>query len=560
MEIYDAPIAIIENLNFVSDIDSIGTYRYCLSVMNCKHSVIRNCNITDMDNGIKIVECVNTLIDSVQVSHTSPMLDPSTGTTKDHYGFGIHGCTNTEITRVTSEAANSCIDVAGSITTMNTVIRHCNLFGGNRVDGFGMHENVWNTTLEDCVLGGAIGYGIITFNRCRFVRPNKIEGSNVAISYRGSHRPDWAKLTVTNCIFESNRLQINLPHPVPQNPIQAYDHVIGEIIIRDCVGGYIANNPNTSSTILSNTIKRMVLSNWRNCAEIFRTSGTIEELIVEDCTFLQPVWLTTHSGSDYATQNIHYLRVKRTVPEQDKLFVDSSKGGRFYKLPEGIEITFTGDSQENHYVICGKNIASNDPDDYLIGTIGATQGNEISRTISQSTSSIVANQDGNLVFTRGNSYGLCIYLKCFLKIEERSTTRFKCKLKNTGSTDGSSFKFGVASIDPDTGIVLANSQSSAVSATTDGAELTYDHVDNGPALLQLYLYSNNGVSNAETTIEDFVINVTERDVQKPIAYTEYEGVSRDGDGVLESIGGKNNIMGSTYHFRTTFAVDFLEDS
>ena len=555
--VYDAPTAIIENLNFVSDLNSTGSYRYCLDLERCKHSVVKNCSIKDMDNGFCITECVNTLIDGVQVSTTPPMVVPGTSDTKDHYGIAVYQCTNTEITRVISECANSCIDISGNLTTMNTVIRHCNLFGGNRVDGFGMHEDAWNTTLEDCTIGGALAYGIVTFNRCRFVKPNKISDSAVGISYRGSHNPDWAKLTVTNCIFEAG-LAIGFPQPVPQNPIQAYDHVIGEVIIRDCVGGRMTYVPTTNSTVLSNTIKRIVLSNWRKVSHIYKTTARIDEMIVENCEFLDAVWLSTHSNSDYATENIGYLRIKNTLPEQDKLLVDYKKGGRSYRLPSGVDINLSSYGENNErFAICQENIASNNANDYAIGTISAVQGNPFTRTISTSAT-VTNNANGNLVFTRNNSYGIAMYLRCLLHVDVRSIISVKCTLKNTGNTDGASFRFGYAQADPETGLALSNTQSSAVVATTEGAELSYSNgVNYRNSVLQVYLYSNNGVTNSETTIEDFVITVTEGDVVKPIEYVPYKGISRVGDGVLKSLEGKNNIMCTQPLFKTQFIVDFL---
>jgi hypothetical protein len=165
VKIYSAPTVIIEDLHFESDLDSNGTYRYCIYLDHCKNSVVRNCHIREMDNGVCMNECINTLVDGISVAIT-----PGIGEQlKDHYGIAVYSSSNTHITRVMSECANSCIDLSGTIPNINTYISHCNLFGSNRVDGLGMHENAYNTVVTDCVLGGVVGYGPMTIQRCRFV-------------------------------------------------------------------------------------------------------------------------------------------------------------------------------------------------------------------------------------------------------------------------------------------------------------------------------------------------------------------------------------------------------
>jgi hypothetical protein len=67
-----------------------------------------------------------------------------------------------------------------------------------------MHENSYNIVLEDSTFGGVSIFGTATINRCRFIKNNRVPSSTTAIIFRGSHNADWAKLKVTNCIFDGD--------------------------------------------------------------------------------------------------------------------------------------------------------------------------------------------------------------------------------------------------------------------------------------------------------------------------------------------------------------------
>ena len=553
VKIYSAPTVIIENLHFESDLDSNGSYRYCVSFERCKNSIIRNCSITEMDNGVYIGESINTLVDGITVAMTPGMGE----SLRDHYGIAVYGSSNTHITRVLSECANSCIDLSGYIPNMNTYITHCNLFGSNRVDGLGMHENAYNTIVTDCVLCGMIGYGPVIVQRCRFVQGRRQNDSNVAISYRGSHIAKYATLTVSDCILEGDNLQISLPHPVPQSPIQSYDHVIGDVRIENCVGGRLVYIPNTSSTILSNTINRLTLINWKDCYEVYHTTAAIKEMYVHNCTFKHTIWMNNHANT-FSQTNIDYLHFTNDYPQQDIVGVDGLGYGGTYILGSPTYINFSEDSPapNNHYTVCGRNIASTYATDYDLGSISASQGSALTRTPNENyTSLLTTNSNNELVFTRTNSYGIYIWLKCFAFIRETSDANISCVVKNTGSTNGSSFRLGVIVIDPTTGNVRSHNQSSAVTATAVGEIITLSKTQIvANSLISIYIQSNNGASGDETTIQDFaaLIDTSLPDYK---LVEKYSGSSRDGAGLLNAPVGTVNIMSSSYTFKRQFLVN-----
>ena len=553
VKIYSAPTVIIENLHFESDLDSNGSYRYCVNFERCKNSIIRNCSVTEMDNGVYIGESINTLIDSVTVAMT-----PGIGESlKDHYGIAVYGSSNTHITRVMSECANSCIDLSGNIPNINTYISHCNLFGSNRVDGLGMHENAYNTVVTDCVLGGVVGYGPMIIQRCRFVQRRRQSDSNIAISYRGSHIAKYATLTISDCILEGDNLQIALPSPVPQSPIQSYDHVIGDVRIENCVGGELVYVPNTSSTILSNTINRLTLINWKNCYEIYHTTAAIKEMYVHNCTFKQRIWMNNHANT-FSQTNIDYLHFTNDYPQQDIIGADGLGYGGTYILGSPTYISFSEDSPapNYHYTVCGRNIASTYATDYDLGSISASQGSTLTRTPNTNYSSLLTtNSNNELVFTRTNSNSIYIWLKCFAFIRETSDIHLSCVVKNTGSTSGSSFRLGVIVIDPTTGNVLSHNQSSAVTATAAGETITLSKTQIAAnALISIYIQSNNGASGDETTIQNFVA-FAGTSLPVNILTEKYNGSSRDGAGLLYAPMGTINVMSSNYTFKRQFLVD-----
>ena len=560
VKIYDAPTVIIENLNFISDQDSIGTYRYQLELYYCKNSVIRNCNVTEADNGVYINECVNTLVDGLNISRMPGWIG---GVQKDHYGVGLYSSTNTTIQRVMVNAANSGIDMSGTIPSVNTRILKCNLDALTRHNGFGMHENAYNTTLEDCVIAGMTGYGTMYINRCRFIRSYRNEGQSVGISIRGSHNPEWARYFITNCEFEERALTINIAAHVVQSPIQAFDNIFEEIVIRDCHGATISYTAATSQYVLSNTVRNMTLSNLKNFYEFYHTSGSaIENLVVENCEFGKDLWLNDHA-SHLAISDIRHLRLKSDYPKMEKIYADVTKYGGKYYLPEGTAISCSSQTQTDYYVACGKNLASNNPADLSVGSVTGAVGEALTRTeISAFSNSLSVNSNNELVFTQINSAAnASIYSKCLVYVPANRILKVSCKLKNTGETTGATFRLYIVYISCDTGLVVYRNNGTAGQASASGEVITHSRQNYyGDCMALFYLYCNTPVANAETTLSEYVAEVMDCDFDDTLSYKAYTGSSRTGDGILTSVAGENNLMTTATSFSMQFKANYMDNN
>lgn len=556
VQVYSAPTPIIENLTLMSDLDTDGQYIYLLRYVYCKNGVVKNCTFSKMDSGCQIRYCVNALFDGVNLSYT-----PSMGTSNDHYGIVIYSSTNTTINRVASECANSCVDLSGQIPSINTRVTQCNLFSSNRTTGLGMHENVYNTVVEDCVLGGMDGYGTLVVNRCRFVTPKKVSDSNTGITYRGNANGDMARLTVTNCTFEGDNLNITVDRTRVQNPVQStFDDVTSEILIENCTGGKFVYIQTPTDNISSIRIKRLILRNWRNCKEIHHTTGSyIDFMLVENCEFAQKFWINNHSNQ-YCFDGISCLRLINNDPLQNRLFVNASKNGRRYVLPEGIPITFSSSDTSAHYVMCGNNIGSNSADDYGIGAVSGSVGGSLTRTtVTGHSSDLSTDSDGNLVCTNPGTSAVSYYLKCMVYVDEGSIASISCKLKNTGTTSGSTYKPRIAVLDADTQLITGIGEGTGQQADASGVTISYERLVEKNSFVQFYIYCNSPVTGAETTFEELTMTVRPSEMGAA-PYEKYNGVSRDGDGSLNSVSGVNYVMCSTPAFNTVFMADYVSES
>ena len=556
VKVYSAPVAIIENLNFVSDIDTSGSYHYCLMLDWCKNSTVKNCTISEMDNGMRIWECVNTEVDCVNISVTPPISGGD-----DHYGISIYSSSNTIISRITSEAANSCVDLSGHTPNMNTYFRNCMLFGSNRVDGLGMHENAYNTVIEDSVIGGMIGYGTVNVQRCRFVQRNKVSDSNVAITFRGSHNADWSRLIVEDCVFEGNNLQVNIAKPVTQTPIQAYNHIIGEIWIRNCVGGRMFYNAGTDATILSNTINRIIMDNWRDCYEFYHTGNKIKSLLVNNCSFLFAPWCNKHADA-FSTDGIENLRLMNMYPQEDKLFAEIGRGDTYF-LPKDVPIVFTTSNASDHFAVCGKNIISNIATDYAVGDVSGSAGSALTRTVNNNFSSAVStNANDELVFTQpsGFSAATATYPKCMIYVPKRSRVRMSATLKNTGATNAAAWRPFICIVDAATMNITYRGNGTGQTATAEGVTVTHYRDVPANSFVFCYMYCNSPVKSSETTFSNFVANIMTDDfIEDTVTFEKYDGSGRDGSGTLYSVDGINYIMANAAgSFTAKFKANLLE--
>lgn len=550
-KVYSAPSVIFENLHFVSDLDSLYQYKYLITLDKCKNSIIRNCDMNEFSNGILIYNCVNTLVDGISMSKSK--YDSTAG--GDAYGICISSSTHTEITRVLMLCSGSAVDLGGTIPAFDTFITKCDLASEARPGGIGMHENSYNIVIEDCVLTGAMLYGTAIVNRCRFIKSNRVDNST-ALTIRGSHDERWARFKITDCEFEG--LLNYVRKPMPQTPIQSFDCVIGDIEFIGCNGGSILVNDTVSSNIPSITLNKLIVRDCHDIVYIWHTSDTtIKYLGIVDTTFTSWAWLT--AGSGFSASNIEKVLVESKNPRVSRMLVDLKKNGGKYILPAGIKISCSSSDTGAHYVVCGKNAASNDPGDYSIGNVSGSVGNALTRTVNTGfATSLSVNQSGNLVFTQpSNTTTAYIYPTCLMYVDETSVINMSCVIKNTGNTTGSVFYPYIATVDCDTGKLTYIGGGSSGTASADGTEISHTRRVEGNSLVMCYLYSSNPVADSETTISEFLA-VEDHVGFGSSDYVAYNGDSCDGDGVLTSVNGVNHVMATPDSFNITFNVDYLE--
>ena len=554
VRIYDAPVASVENLRFESDLDSSGSYKYPINLYQCKNSSVKNCTIKNMDNGLNIHECVNTLVDCVSLAYTPGM----SGNT-DHYGIAIYACNNTTISRVLGECANSCVDLSGNTPNMNTLITRSCLYGSNRVQGIGMHENAYNTVVTDSVIGGMIGYGTLIIERCRFVCRNRQSDSGVALTYRGDYDEKYSKLTIKDCTIEGEDLAVAIAKPSVSSPVQAYNHVVGEVYIENVTGGYLQYIPTSDSTILSNTIRKLIIKNWTNVKEIYHTSGSIiDYMLLENCQINHRFWINAHNYT-FCFDGIGFLRLKNESPKQDRLYVDLKKNGGRYLLASGVPVSVSSSNSDAHYVICGNNIASNDATDYDAGSVSGSVGGALTRTHnSYRENDLSVNGNGQVVITNSSGSVCSFFLKCMVYVAEQSNAVISMKVKNTGSVSGVKCRPSIAVLDADTLLVTGISQATATEATSQGASVSHNRSVPANSFVQFYIYFNNPVNGAETTLEELSMTLTPEELPVP-TYEEYQGDSITGNGTIYSVNGANNLMCSNNVFNANFKVDYVSN-
>lgn len=564
VEIYSAPEVTFENINFMSNVDDRRMYfRYAIDLHHCKNSVVRNCNINQMDMSIEVSECVNTHIDCVTMSKSKALNDIES----DGYGIFISSSTNTIVERVLSLCSQACLCLSGTIPNINTYIYNCDFSSECRGNGIGMHENAYNTVIEDCTLGGAGLYGTVTMNRCRIIKNNRPGLDTSGVKVYGSHDPNRAIYHFYDCVLDgvgsSGVNPIEISRPVPQNPVESFDNIVGEVIIKNCRGGtlIVAPTDGTSSGVLSNVIKRIEIDHWAECFEIYHTDDSVIEFLdINETDFIKSRWINKHSGDNFNFNNVNFISVKAKNPQIDKLYVDITKNGGSYVLPSGVAIAFTSNDNSAHYMVCGRNVASNDPADYQIGTVSGTAGQSLTFTAnSDYASALSKNQSGNLVLTRPNkTTAPSIFPKFMLYVEKAKRFKMSVKLKNIGETSGQEFRPYILVLDADTRKILYKGNGSATTASADGTTVSFDRGIDPNCLVIGYLSMTTGVANAVTEISDFYMEAVEEEFSSNLKYEPYNGSSRIGDGSLTSIEGKNIIMCSPVNFSASFKVDRLD--
>ena len=555
VKVYNAPTVIIEGFDFVADLNSHGNYKYFITLKNCKNSIVRNCNLTMMDGGINVANCVNTLIESVNLSKSEPV-----EVTGDGYSILIASCTNTVIQRVMTICSQAGISLSGTIPNFDTFIRYCQLASECRRHGIAMHENSYNIVVEDCTLAGlnVLGTGVV--NRCRFIKNNR-SSSDGGITFCGSHNPDYAILKVNDCMFESSN-GVYVSPSSPQNPVQAYDNIVGLIEINNCKGGQFTVDGQTTQTVLSNVIKQLKMTNWRDCNEVYKvqTGIIIEEMTVVNCTFGKNYWINDHNNA-LTMDNIYNLDFVSNYPLLHKLHVDKDTYGEKLLLPENTVISLSSNNQSAKYIVCGNNIASNNPNDYVIGSVSGNEGGTLVRTQETGSSMPTLSNDanGNLVYTqKNNTTKLNMYPVGMFYSNEYGMVKITAKLKNTGNTSAATFKPYIAIVDCSTGKVVKRTSGSAVEATSVGADLSFEYSIGANRVGMAYLYCSSAVANSETTFEDLYVGIESVFAPMPKDNIQpYEARRLTGDGTIKSFAGVNNIVCSDLTFHVSLDADYV---
>lgn len=550
VEVYDAPTAIIENLHFVSDLNSRGSYRYAINLQHTKNSVIRGCSVTEYDNCIQVGVSVNALIECVSMSRSKY----DNALSGDGYGIVVSSSTNTVIKRVIAMCGQHCVTTTGQTPNIDTFIKECHMSSECRMTAIQNHENAYNTVIEDCSVSGIGLDGTAIINRCHIFRGRRTESLSGILLY-GSDKPQYALFKIMDSVLDDG-LCITVAPPGPQNPIRAFDCIIGCVEISNVDGGYISVENSSSASILSQTVNRLVIKNWKNCVK-FKHDPSVKMQYVEivDSTFIDAKWIM-ESNTVEGFSGIRCLRKMSQNPRYDRFYVDLQKDGGKFFLPENTPITFQSTDANGHYVVCGENVASDDSDDYSIGNVSGNAGSALSRTVDSDFNNALTSSGGNLIFTQpNNTNSRSIYPKCMFYVDEVSTIKMSCKLKNTGNTSGAEFRPMIVFVDCATGLVTYRGSGTSKAATAEGVTITHERQAPANSIAMCYVYSNGAVANSETTFEEFVVEAMPKDFVTDLVYEQYEGSNLDGNGILNSIGGMNYIMATPAAYSAKLSVN-----
>ena len=555
VKIYSAPTAIIENLHFVSDLDSLGAYKYLLTLETNKNSVVRNCTFSNMVMGVNATKCVNLKIDGITFAKSK--YDNSLN--GDGYGLVVDSCTNTVIERVISTCGQHAISITGNLPAINTYIKHCELTSECRSPGLDTHEPIYNLVVEDSVLGTAALNGTVTINRCRIINNRRFSDESQAISIYGSHNPEWAKFKITNTEFEGTG--ISLIQTGTQNPVQTFDCVWESIEIENCSVGSVSVIATTNATILSNTIKKIVICNCPSVKEIYHSgTHTIKQLIIDNVKFTQNNYINAHADA-MNFDNIEYIDIKNVNPEAHKIRMNRTTYGECISLPQETRISVSAPNSSAKYIVCGKNVVSDDIEDYVVGTVSGSAGGTLSRSpaTGDNIPTISMNSAGNIVYSQGNNTTkYCLYPVGMFYVKETSAVTVAATLVNSGETNGSQFYPFIAVVNCNTGKVVDRYSGTPQTASSEGTNVSYSQMVGGNCVALCYFYCNSPVSGAQTTFENYTVRCTPRVGSAIIDTTEkYVAHKRTGDGDIMSLAGLNNIMCSSTVFSVMFVTDYL---
>lgn len=558
VQIYSAPSATVENLSFESDGFNGGNYKYMLSLIYCNGASVRDCKFTNMPNGINVKQCVNTLIDNVSLSK-SKYDNELEG---DGYGMVVDSCTNTIIERIIATCAQHAISVTGQLPSINTYIRNCELTSECRVPALDTHEAVYNMVVEDCTLGTACLNAVCTINRCKVINNRRLGTGTQYISIYGSHNPEWAKIRISDTVFDGTGISIT--YPGVQNPVQAFDHIIDSIEITNCFGGELVYVAPTTQYILSNTINRLIIKNWRNAERIYHEtdSGIIKYLEIKDTSFNRWNCIGDNTAEHgLVLDGIEQIKWFNSTPEYCKDYANRTVMADKHTMPENYPIYLSANSQTAKFRICGANITPNTASDYLIGNVSGNDGAALVRTVASTPpGTLSTDSNGNLVYTQGsNSSEATIYPIGMYLVTEWSIAKISATLKNTGETTGAKYRFYIAVVDGKTGMIVERRQHGATQASAEGANIEHESYRIKPGDVVLpYIYCSTPVAGAVTTFEDFVMDIAP--VFAPhVVGEKYTAKYLTGSGTVLSLPGVNNICCSEDTFEVRYWADYVNN-
>ena len=554
VEVYDAPVVEVHGIKFEGVIDGetgLSLSPALLYLGFCKNVSIRNVEFTKSRVGISLQNCVNSVIDGVSFSKIKPVNLVNGTSPYDGYGIHVGSCTNTTLKRIVCLAGQSSISTGGRVPCLDTFVLRCHMISEARETAIGMHENSYNIVIEDCVLSGATLYGTVTVHRCKFIKNNRIDNTEVAITFRGSHDARFASLYVSECEFENGSL-IDLRSPAPQNPIQSMDHIIDSVTIEHCKNGALRYYPSVSNFILSNCLNRVAINDWKNMKCINHDPDQqIKMITIRNTSFAMDAWIANMGGT-YSTGGIDKLLLQNDLPPYSRMIVGMDTYGTKYRMPEGVPVNFESEEQSALYILCGENCASSAVSDYGVGSVSEGTGGVISVVPDAGLASCLTAQDANTIkFTQPNNTNkYTIFPLYMLAAEEKVTVRASAKLKKAGSASGAGFVMKIFVVNGDTGVISDTQSSSSVTATDGGASVSVSATITSGYRALCCLYCGSPVANAETILEELLFSTALPTEPAPV-YKAYAGNHRTGDGALYSQNGFNNMLSSAFVFHVT---------
>ena len=214
-------------------------------------------------------------------------------------------------------------------------------------------------------------------------------------------------------------------------------------------------------------------------------------------------------------------------------------------MPKDVSIEFSATDQTIRYVVCGKNLASNIAEDYVMGSVSGNTGNPLTRTVNSAFANAVSvNENEHIVITNPNSTAqIYLYPLCFYYNQEYSTVEMACTFKNIGETNAQKYRLYIAVVDCETGFVISRESGNAITPTAEGVRESFSASAKANTLVLCYIgMTDTTVKYAETELIDYAINVQPSDMSRTLAYEPYDGSGVTGDETLMSVEGVNNIM------------------